>query len=1373
MIGCCFRARAHALPGRTLLSLALSSWPLVMAQSQVAVLTYHNDLARTGLNTNETTLTPANVNTNTFGLVFSRPVDDWVYAQPLVMTNVTVPGVGARNLVLVATVNDSVYAFDADDSLAAGPYWQKSFLGPNVVAPRNTDMTGACGGNYQDFHGNMGIVGTPVIDPVAKTLFVVAKTKENGSTFVQRLHALDLSTGAEQPNSPVVIAATIPGTGDGSSGGLLSFDPFKENQRPGLVLLNGIVYIGWASHCDWGPYHGWLIGYNAQTLARASVWNTTANGGLGGIWQSGGAPAVDSAFNLYFETGNGTFSPSTQCYGDSFLKVSTTNGLSLADYFTPFDQATLNSQDNDIGSGGAMVLPDSVGSAAHPHLLVGGSKTGKVYLLDRDNLGHFNSTGDSQIVQSITNATGKCYDTPAFFNNTLYMAGTGDPLKAYAISSAFINPTPTSQSPGTFGFSAPTVSISAHGNANAIVWAAQVDGWASGSPFILHAYNATNLARELYNSTQAGIRDTPAGAVKFSVPTIANGKVYVGGQYALSVFGNASGWVATPVISPNGGTFSSSVTVTMTNATAGASIYYTLDNSTPTTGSQLYTGPFVLTNSVSVRAKAFKSGLVESQVAQSTFLNSSAIGTGTGLLGSYYSNHFSTNAFYGTPTLVRTDATINFNWGTGSPDPSISADDFTVRWIGSVQPQFSETYTFYTTTDDGVRLWVNGQLVIDHWQDQSPTEWSGTIALTAQQRYDVQMDYYENAGGAVATLSWSSPSVTKAIIPQTQLYPTLNQPPTVTITSPANGATYTATAALSVTATATDPDDLVGKVDFYLNSTHLGAVSNSPYALTTTGVAPGTYTLTAVGTDAVGYAGTSAPVTIRVTSGTGSLYGLSSRPIAPAFYNLPANAALTPPGTLSALGVVVNTASLAPASGFLPYSPNVSFWYDKAAVSRWFSVPNTGAPYLPTQQIGFAPTGEWSFPPGSVFMQHLALNTDETNPSVMRRLETRILVCDTNNVIYGASYKWRPDNSDADLITAALEEDIAITTATGTRTQTWAYPGPGDCVTCHSPQAGYVLGLKTRQLNGTYTYPSTGATDNQLRTLNRIGLLYPAFNETNIAGFSRLAALTNVAASFEDRARSYVDASCAQCHRPGGAGPTFDARYDTPLTNQNIINGVLQQGDLGFDNARVLVPQDIWRSILYQRLNTLDPDIQMPDFRNLVDTAAVQVLVSWINSLPGTPALAPPSVDPAGGSFVGAVNISLQHPDTNVTLRYTLDSTLPTTNSYLYTGPFTLTTNATLLAMAFEPGFVESVATSALFAIRPPIMFESTLLFSNGVFQAGFSGLAGKSYVLEATTDFLNWLPLSTNVAPADLLNLSDPGASNFLFRFYRVLELP
>jgi uncharacterized repeat protein (TIGR03806 family) len=1365
----------------------------------VPMLTYHNDNTRQGVNTNETILTLANVGSGSFGKMFSHSVDGYVYAQPLVMTNVSIPGKGVHNVVYIVTEHDSVYAFDADDNSGANasPLWQVSFLNPA------NGVTSVPGGDVgtSDIVPEIGMTATPVIDPATGTMYLEAKTKEvvgGVANYVHRLHALDITTGAERTtgvvaNSPVVINATAyPGTGssgynDNDGAGHVLFNTLREHSRPALTLLNGILYLGFASHGDNQPYHGWLFSYDAHTLAQISVYNTTPNGGLGGFWQGGGGATVDSAGNIYFETGNGTFdatgssfSQTNNNFAMSVLKFSTTNGnLKLVDYFTMHDAVSLSGGDVDLGSGASIVLPDSIGTATHPHLLAAAGKDGRIYLIDRDNMGHFNAANDSQIVQVVPNAfaggQNGSYMTPVFFNNTLYYIGMNDRLKAFSMSPGQISLSPTVSSTvfGDKGSSSP--SLSANGTSNAILWAIESDAYASSGPGILHAYNATNVAQELYNSSLNLSRDNPGGAVKFTTPTIVNGKVYVGAQFSLSVYGVAN-FIATPIISPNGGIFTNSITVTLSDPTAGTTIYYTLDGTTPTTNSIRYTVPFTLTNSAGVQAVATKPGAVNSAIASAGFINSSVIGNGVGLLGQYWSNQLPTSPFAGAPTLVRTDPVVNFNWGNGSPDPSISVDHFTARWTGAVQPQFDETYTFTTTTDDGVRLWVNGQLIINEWVDQGPTPWSGSIALKAQQRYNIEMDYYENGGGAEAILSWSSPSTPLAIIPQSQLYPVTNPPPGVSLTGPANGSSFTASASVTLSATAAAQFNRLQEVDFYANNALIGAISNAPYTLTTTGLGQGNYSLVAVAVDATGLAGTSAPVNITVSAATGQPYGLTTRlPVTP-FLGMPSTFNASLPKFLSQTGAFTNAPAMTPTSGLLPYDVNVPLWSDGAVKTRWMAVPNSGAPFTPDEQVSFAPTGEWSFPVGTVFVKHFDLITDLSDPNAQkRRLETRLLVRDPNGSVYGVTYKWRPDNSDADLLTNSLNEDIIITNLDhSTWTQTWYYPSPADCLTCHTPAANYVLGVKTRQLNKSFTYPSTGTTDNELRALNHIGLFNPAFDEAALSGYSQLSALTNTSASLEERARSYLDANCAQCHRPGGSGATFDARYDTPLTNQNIINALPQKGDLGLDNARVVVPKDIWRSVLYARMNTSDPAIKMPGLaRNLIDTNAVQVMSDWINSLPGTPALEPPTISPAGGSFNGPVAVALLSSDTNAAIYFTLDGTVPSSASSLYSGPFMLSSNAIVRANAAEVGFSTSVSVLAQFNILPGIVFSSFGFSTNGTFQLELSGPPGKTYILQGSTDFANWIPISTNVPTSSPFTVVDPAAANFRYRFYRAVQLP
>ena len=1365
------------------------------ARADVAVLTQHNNVAHTGANLEETVLNVANVNSNQFGLLYSRIVDDQIYAQPLVMTNVNIPGRGIHNIVIVATVNDSVYAFDADDATVTSPYWATSFINPpNIVPPANTDMSaiGACGGNYNDFSGNMGIVGTPVIDPVAGTVYLVARTKEFGATFVQRLHALDLRTGQERANSPVVITATYPGNGAGNVGGLITFDPVRQNQRPGLTLVNGVVYVAWSSHCDLGPYHGWVIGYDAANLTRSVVYNDTPNGSNAGIWMSGEGISADTNGNLYLSVGNGSVGYNgnprdTINRGESILKLTRSGAnLNVASWFTPYNYQTLENGDIDLGSAGVLLIPGTA-------LAFSGGKQGVGYLVNRDAMGGLSfSSADTNVIQSLTLTTDQLHGGMVWWDGPGVSCGYIWPASVFLQQYIFDRATNMftlpafAQSPSSAPGGQPggILALTANGTnaGTGIIWAShQLTGNANQSvrPGILHAYDAQNVSRELWSSEQNSARDGVGNFAKFVPPTVANGKVYLATfSSRLNVYGNAAGWVAPPAIIPNGGAFTNSVTVTLTNATAGAVMYYTLDGSAPTTNSPLYAAPFILTNSTVIKAKGFKSGFVDSSVAVATLLNSSAVGSGTGLTGSYYSNQFKT--FNNPATLVRADATVNFNWGNGSPDPGISADHFTVRWTGAVQPPLGDTYTFYTTTDDGVRLWINERLIIDSWVDQGPTERSGSITLVGQQRYNIRMEYYENGGGAVATLSWGNPSMSKVIIPQNQLYPATNPPPVVSVTGPTNGSTYTASASVTVSASAVSAFNNLGAVNFYASSTFLGGATNSSggrsnsLTLTATGLAAGSYALTAVASDLTGLAGTSAPVNITINAGSGLPYGLTTRATSPAFFNMPASFGGSLPPQLSQTGVFTNTPAMNPAAALIPYSVNAPLWSDEAVKTRYLAVPNDGAPYTPGEQIAFAPTGEWTFPAGTVFVKTFELATNETNPNLKRRLETRLLVRDTTGTVYGVTYKWRADNSDADLLSGSLSEDIQIITATGTRIQTWYYPGSSDCLLCHTPAANYVLGVNTRQINGNFTYPSTSQTDNQLRSLNRLGLLNPAVSEADISSYARLSALTNLSATLEERARSYLDANCAHCHRPGGSGPTMDARFDTIPANQNIINAVLAKGNLGYDNARVVVPKDLYRSVLWDRMISTNPAIKMPALaRNLVDTSAVQVIGDWINSLSGTPALLPPVISPNGGTFVSPVNVVMQHPDPNAALYFTLDNSLPTTNSFHYTGPLIMTNGATVMVNAFETGFNQSVAANALFVIEPPVFFTASGYFTNQQFVLPMSGLTGKSYVLQATTNLVDWIPIGTNVAQSNMFKMIDASATSLRYRFYRALGQP
>lgn len=437
----------------------------------VGTFTYHNDNARTGQHLQESVLTPANVNSTKFGKLASFAVDGYIYAQPLYMTNVNIGG-QLHNVVFVATEHDSVYAFDADSASGAAPLWHTSFINPAAGVTTVSSNDVSCG----DLIPEIGITSTPVIDPASGTLFVVAKTKENGSYFF-RVHALDITTGAEKIN-PQVIAPTFPGTAaPNDNNGNVTFDAFVEHQRSALLLDNGVIYVSFASHCDNGNYHGWLVAYDAGTLELTAAYNSTPDGTMGGIWQSGGGPAADASGNVFAITGNGTFDANSggRNYGDSFLKLAG-GSLTLSDYFAPYNQAALDAGDMDLGSGPPLLLPDQV--TGPPHLLVSAGKEGTIYLVNRDDMGHFHVGDDSQIVQSLPLAIGGLFGAPAYYANKVYFAGVGDTLKAFDLSDGlFVSSTPSSQSPTTYGFPGATPVVSANGadSSSAIVWTLQTD----------------------------------------------------------------------------------------------------------------------------------------------------------------------------------------------------------------------------------------------------------------------------------------------------------------------------------------------------------------------------------------------------------------------------------------------------------------------------------------------------------------------------------------------------------------------------------------------------------------------------------------------------------------------------------------------------------------------------------------------------------------------------------------------------------------------------------------------------------------------------------------------------------------------------------
>jgi hypothetical protein len=503
--------------------------------SSIDVTTYHYDNLRTGQNLNEITLTTANVNQAKFGKLGELMVDGKVDAQPLYLSNVSMPSVGAKNVLYVATEHGSVFAFDSDNvrGTAAQPLWK---ISTQLPGEGPSDDRG-CG----QVTPEIGITSTPVIDRARGAIYVVSVSKDGSGHYFHRMHALDLTSGKELFGGPTTITATYPGNGAGSSGGNVVFDPAQYNERPGLLEINGTIYTTWGSHCDIGAYTSWVMAYGADTLKQINVLNLVPNGSDGGIWMSGTAPAADAAGNIYFLIGNGSFDtvlstngfPSHGDCGNCYVKVSSTAPLSLLDYFTPLNTVAESNVDGDLGAGGPLLLPDVTDASGKVrHLAVGSGKDAIIYVLDRDNMGKFSGTQNNIYQQISGELAGAECGKPSYFNGTVYYGAVGDSIKAFPISSGKLATTPSSTTVIQFPYPGATPAISANDTNNGILWAVE-----NATPGVLHAYDAANLATELYNSSQAsGGRDQFAGN-KFITAMIANGKVFVGTPNSVAVFG--------------------------------------------------------------------------------------------------------------------------------------------------------------------------------------------------------------------------------------------------------------------------------------------------------------------------------------------------------------------------------------------------------------------------------------------------------------------------------------------------------------------------------------------------------------------------------------------------------------------------------------------------------------------------------------------------------------------------------------------------------------------------------------------------------------------------------------------------------------------
>ena len=677
--------------------------------AQVSVLTAHNDIGRTGQNLNETALTPSNVNATQFGRLFSQPVSGNVYAQPLYVSQLAIAGT-THNVVYVETTNDQVYAFDADTNggTNGSPLWQVNLL-------TNTTPAGT-------LNSLSGVWGTPVIDTSTNTMYLVSsETQANVPIF--RFHALNIKTGAEKFGGPLLIQASTPGTGSDSTGGVLNFDPTYQKQRAGLLEINGIVYVGFGSNNDEGPWHGWIFSYGlnptTQALQQISFFCTSPNGTGDGIWM-GGAGLAGEVYNpqkpygrMFVATANGTYGVTTpyvsgESYGMSVLDLDLTGGvMTVQDVFTPFNQKLLDNEDGDLGSGGPLLLPTQTlasGQTLNPLIQMG--KSGMFYVLDRDNnadgsnnaateyspagLGGYNATAD-QIVQEVQTPIASGVDwgsgiwgDNAYWNHNIYSGGTnvsttgnytgtGSHLTAWSFVNGVLSSTATSQSNETYYYPGPTPSISANGVANGIVWSLLTYPQSSGGPETLLAYDATNLANTLYSSATNLSRDNPGIAMKYAVPTIANGKVYVGAGGQLSIYGLLANTPVAPVpsITPGSGTFNTPPTVTITDSVPGATIYYTTNGTAPSITSNIYQGPFPVATNQTITAIASAPGYLVSGAVSATYTSSTIPANPVFSLAA--------GTYVGNQTLSITDATPGavIYYTINGPAPTTSSAVYT------------------------------------------------------------------------------------------------------------------------------------------------------------------------------------------------------------------------------------------------------------------------------------------------------------------------------------------------------------------------------------------------------------------------------------------------------------------------------------------------------------------------------------------------------------------------------------------------------------------------------------------------------------------------------------------------------------------------
>ena len=1327
--------------------LLLASIPI---RAQVNVTTWHNDLARTGANTQETTLTTANVNATNFGKLFAVSVDGQVYAQPLYLSGVSIGG-GTHNVLYVATEHDSVYAIDADSGTI---YAQVS-----LIPSGGTTVSSSSDLNCGDINPEVGITGTPVIDPASNILYVVSKAKVNGN-ILQQLHALNAATLAEDLNGPVEIDAEVAGTAPDGNGSTVVFNPILENQRPGLALENGHVLISWGAHCDNPPYHGWLMSYNASTLSQEAVWNTTPDAQSagntqspqGGIWMAGAAPAVDANGDIYVTSGNGYWNGSRD-FSDSVLKLGppANNTFPLLDYFTPFDQG--GTGDSDVGSAGPILFPTTSSGA---QLLVQQGKQGTIYLVNRNSLGKDCASAsppctgtDTQIVEELRSATPGVLSSPMYWNGNVYWPSYSN-LFAWSVdpNSGLISSSPTSQSAQTFARTA-GASLSANGTTNGIVWIMQ-------NTAELFAFDATNLANILWTSGQAANgRDRIDSSVKFEPPTIVNGKVYYGTAdevVALGLLGGTTPSAATPTFSPGGGTYTGTQSVTISDSTPSATVYYTTNGTTPTTASTKYTGPITVNNSETLEAIAVASGVTNSAVGSATYTIQQSSGT------------------------------------TATPTFSPAAGTYTGTQSVTIADTTSGATIYYTT---------NGTT-----PTTASTQYSGPISVTASETLEAiavasgqtasavaTAAYTINTGGSSGTSPVSYPNgfasatgftldggatVTGGALQLTD--GGNNEARAIWYSTPLNIQQFTTDFTFQITPAGPNSTD---GMTFAIQNQGLTAHGGIGGALGYQGVTPSvavkfdTFNNAGEGVNSTGFYTDGAAPTVPAIDLTPSGVNLHSGDVM--------DAHLTYDGTtltLTLTDTVTNavfTASQAiniPSTvgantAFIGFTGGTGGTVSTQNVLSWTYTPTSSGSSTPPPTPAATPTFS---PAAGTYTGTQSVTIADTTSGATIYYTTDGTTPTTSSTVYAGPVSVSASETLQALATASGDTASAVASAAytinstssgggGSGTPTVSYPSGFASATGFTLDGGatvtggalqltdggnnearaiwYSTPLNVQQFTTDFTFQITPAgpnsTDGMTFTIQNQGLTAHG----GIGGGLGYQGVTPSVAVKFDTFNNAGEGVNSTGFYTDGAAPTVPATDLTP-SGINLHSGDIMDAHLTYDGTTLtLTLTDTVTNAIFTASQAIDIPSTVGSGTAFIGftggtggTVSTQNVLTWTytptysgsstSTSPSTPA-ATPTFSPAAGTYTATQSVTIQDATSGATIYYTTNGTTPTTASTPYTGPISVSASESLEAIAVASGQSASAVATAAYTINS----TSSVSSSGGTSTAAVNYSAG------------------------------------------------